>query len=205
MGNISSRDVDKAYSGTAKFGKAVTDIKAIIATIITIPFIIWGIALISHKIKRTAQVTGTIDNNTNNTDKYLCNPNYNTSCQTVQDQYGYVYYNCSTSTSYSCNFRVKYRLPGGSTDLYTPYFTTNGIQYTVGQSIPLYYDPNNLTDIEMSQDDYRFAGWLMLIISLIILISAWIWVILTHSYKPLAAYAGAAEGAALAGDVVRQF
>ena len=45
----------------------------------------------------------------------------------------------------------------------------------------------------------------MLVISLIILIGAWVWVILTNTYKPLAAYAGAAEGAALAGDVVRQF
>jgi hypothetical protein len=205
MGNISSRDVDKAYSGTAKFGRAVTDIKAIIATVIAIPFIIWGITLIAHKIKRTAQVTGTIDSNTNNVDGYLCNPNYSTTCQTLQDQYGNVYYDCKTSTSFTCNFRVKYSLSGGTPDLYTPYFTTNGTQYVVGQKIPLYYDPNNPTDIEMSQDDYRVAGWLMLVISLIILIGAWVWVILTHSYKPLAAYAGAAEGAALAGDVVRQF
>ena len=205
MGNINSRDVDKAYSGTAKFGRAVTDIKAIIATVITIPFIIWGITLIAHKIKRSAQVTGTIDSNTNNMDGYLCSPNYNTSCQTLTDQYGYVYYDCTTSTSFTCNFRVKYRLPGGTTDLYTPYFTTNGGQYTFGQAVPLYYDPNNPTDIGMSQDDYAVAGWLMLVISLIILISSWVWVILTNSYKPLAAYAGAAEGAALAGDVVRQF
>ena len=206
MGNISSQD---AYTGTANFGRAATDVRAIFATVFAIPMIIIGLYLILKKVKRTATVQGKIQSrgSSPNMPYTPCSPTYNETCtQSQPDAYGNVYLNCNTTTSYMCSFNVEYNLPGGGSNNVTKSFSTNGgQQYSYDEMITLYYDPNDPTNIDLYQDNYAFLGWMLIVIAVIILISAWVWVYLTHASKLAAAYAGVETGAELAGNAIRQF
>lgn len=199
MDNINSQDV---YTGTANLGRTATDISAVFTTIFTIPMIIIGLYLIFKKIKRNSTVLGKISSSTWSP----CIPIYSQSCTSSLNN-GITTYSCNNTTSFSCNFIVDYQLPDGLNykQQSKNFNTSGGEQYLPGESIILYYDPSDPTNIELSQDNYAIIGWILIIIAVIMLISTWTWVYFTHKSKMAAAYAGAVTGSKMAGNVIRQF
>ena len=66
--------------------------------------------------------------------------------------------------------------------------TESGI-LSKGQKIKIYYNPENPNNISLNNYT-NFIGWIIIIISVIIIVCMWIWTLLTIIYKPIAAASG---------------
>ena len=158
------------YEGSAKAGSVIADIQAIFGTIIALILITLGIYLVFFKPpKRTMQIQGKIEaimNNNNKCDSYM------------------VYNRNNSQLLYKCLLSISYTIPGQppATKLIT---TDSSTPYVVNDNITLYYDPNNIQDIDIYSDDYRTIGWVLFGIGVFIIVFSWIWAWLTHRYKVL--------------------
>ena len=133
------------YSDVASFGVLAADIRLIIIIVISVIMIIIGISIVAQKVKRSKIVSGTITNSN-------CIEEQNT------DSSGH------TTKYYNCTITVKCNING--TDV-TPNFTITSFEkYVKDQKIDLYYDPNDITNINTFQDNYHFWGWLIIIIAI---------------------------------------
>ena len=186
---MSKQLANSIYSGSASVGRIFTDIKVVIVIIIAIPFIIWGISLVLHKTRKILTVNGIISNK-----NYRCIPFLEKSC-TYDRNSNIQYETCSTTQSYKCSFVVDYKLKDSSSSSQIKIDTINNNFYSVDQEVLLYYDPENPEkSISLEQDNYKAAGWIIIIISIVVLISTLLFALLVHKYKPIAALVGAKEG-----------
>ena len=123
------------YSGAASFGKLRATIGVIIGTLLGLGLIIGGIILLVHKTKRTKTVNGFP------TDKEV--PQCTTNSK-------------DNNITYQCKFSLSYTTNGTER---TKQFTTNESKDYSGQpQIKLYYNPENVSDISVTQDNYDTIG-----------------------------------------------
>ena len=164
MGNSPSSIANNVYETNADVGKTVGFFNVIVSTIICGLFFLVGLYLIFFTSpKRTSTTTGKITN---------------ASC-TFQG---------GKSSSYNCNLTISYIL--GSSTKTTNTSTNSSTRYTVGQSIKLYYDPQNETNIDITSDNYHVIGGIISGISLIVIIISWLWYYALTKSKVLAAIEG---------------
>ena len=160
----------KLYSGSARFGRDIALVSAILISIIGIILIIWGIILEVHKTKLTQKTSGTIE--------------IATCIQKINNN----------NIVYSCNLTVNYSVKGHKYTL-----NVNNIEsdstYTENDSIDIYYDPNNPNNSALNSDKYLHTmGMIMVICGVVIPLFAWGWWYLTTRSKAVAAAGGAAAG-----------
>ena len=170
------------YSDVASFGVLAADIRLIIMSVICVVLTIIGISILLQKIKRTGVVDGTVINSD-------CIEEQN------KDSSGNI-----TTKYYSCTISVNCVINGRDI---TPNFTVTSFQKLVkDQKIKLYYDPNDITNINIYQDNYHFWGWLLIILSIILILTTATWAFIVHRSKFAAAVGGGAEGVNIIGNVL---
>lgn len=165
--------MDKLYEDAAKFGIVTSNIYAIIGTVVGVLMIIGGIYIVLTKVYRTAQVDGSIKNCT-------CN------VQRTSTKNGY-------STSYNCNFDVYYSI--NSVENNKHFNTNSSVTYADNQKITLYYDPNDITNIEINRDNIHIIGWILIGIAIFIIVASWVRVYIVNKSKFGAGLVGGVEGA----------
>jgi hypothetical protein len=178
MGTSSSKK--SAYSGAATFGKIYSIYSGIITLIIGIVLIMIGTYIISPK------------NHLKSTDGIVLDSN------------------CTTSTSYddkgnpqqhkSCTSRVKFSIDG--VDQPEQNITTSK-QYADNYPITIYYDPNNISNIEVEPAS-KTVGWILISIAILMNIMSWGLVILTQKSKEAAAVYGGAEAVGMLSGAFRK-
>jgi hypothetical protein len=160
MGNTGT----KIYESSVDFGKIIADIKAVIGTIFGIILIGIGIAMANSKPNRIISTIGTINNNPN--------------CVVVN------YNNKTGESSFSCSIDVSYTINGQNLN---KTFKTTGQPYFKNDMVTLYYDPNNISNIDMYSDDVRGIGYFLIILGLILIISSITWAYLANRFEFAAA------------------
>jgi len=85
----------------------------------------------------------------------------------------------------TCIATVSYTVKGVK---YKNEYTNKGV-VNKGQSIDVFYNPLDPNDFTVETYSYYF-GIGMIILGIIIIISSWIWVLLSYIYKPIAAISG---------------
>ena len=161
------------YTGAAEYGKFKAIIGFIFGTIAGIGSIIGGIYLLKKKTHRTGSVIGTI----------IKDPN----CQSNI---------VGRKTQYICNLEIKYNIDGKEYTITT--LTDSYTRYGINNTIKLYYDPNNISDIQIISDSTRTPGIIFIIFGIIILLSVSIQLYFVIKYKSVAAVGG---GVGLIGDI----
>lgn len=161
------------YSGAATYGRINAIIGSIFGTIIGVLMILGGIGLIKRKTKRDKTVKATI---TNDTDCYGHSENNN--------------------TTWNCNLSLAYNIDGK--DYTTSISSSSSIKYEKGNTVTLYYNPDNVSEIDLVSDNTHIIGWVVLVIGIFLLISTWVWLYIVYKSKFAAASGGVA---ALAGNI----
>lgn len=174
------------YSGTASFGAVMSDIKAIIGTVIGIIMIIVGIAFERHKtvysllgngkVIDSTNLIGTPKQDTDSNGKVIGKPyeSWSGSIEVINDK--------DTSKT-----RQTFQINGVRTEnTLTP--------YQVGKSIPIYVNPKDPTDFRISSDDTSVIGWVLIGFGVFIIIGSWVWAYFANKYKVIGAYEGVSTG-----------
>ena len=155
------------YSDAASFGKLRAIISVVIGTLLGLGLIIGGIVLLARKTKRTKNVNG------------VSTDNKVPPCTSVSKD---------NNITYQCNFSLSYTINGTE---YTKQFNTNESKnYSGKKQMKLYYDPENVNDISITQDNYRTIGGVLLGCGFLIIIIVWVSLWATNKYKFIAAASG---------------
>ena len=167
------------YSGAATFGKIRVIIGVIFGTIIGLALLVVGIVLIVKKYKLNVSTMGTIMNDPN--------------CSRHKEK--------DSGTMYDCNgMNIAYVVDGKS---YTLNGSTNSTyNYVKGNSIRVYYQSDKPSNAALSSDNTHIAGWISVLIGLVMLIGSWFWFIMAMKYKFVAAAEGVAGAAGLVSDAI---
>ena len=167
------------YNEVATFGIIGADISLIISILIALFLIIIALLLLFKKVKRNAKVNGTITK-ADCTEKTRIENN-----NTIKD--------------YSCKITVSCTINNKNIELN---FTTSGVKYDINDKVNLYYDPLDITDIDLYSDDYRIWGWVVLFIAVFIVASSAIWSYIVRKSKFAAAIGGGAQGINILGGAL---
>lgn len=155
---------DKVYSGTVSFGKLWVTIQAIITTILGILLIILGVYIIIHR-SNMKFITGNVLESS--------------SCFNEIDN-GENYRICTT--------KIEYEIDGKK---YTKEINTDSTEFTKGKdNITVWYSPVK-PDIPEYDPAPVWSGWVIIIISILVILGSWFWVWLTRKYEMVAAVEGA--------------
>ena len=93
---------------------------------------------------------------------------------------------CSnTKNDKSCIVTINYKVK----DVEYSVSTTTTI-VNKGQTLDIFYDPNNPNNFSISNNTTNTIGWIIIIIAIIILLLSWGWFIMTIFFKPVAAATG---------------
>lgn len=161
---------ESLYSGTASFGRAMAVVGVVFSMIAALIMVPLGIYFIAHKTKLTSQERGTVVGANN------CGP------ATIDNN----------KIVYDCAFTVEYKVENKP---YTIKATTSGpVQYTRGNRVTVYYEPNNPSNGSINSDNTHLAGIVLLVLGIIIPTFAWIWLYFARKYKAVAAAGGVAAG-----------
>lgn len=156
------------YTGTASLGKIMAIISAVMATIAGLIMIPFGIYMIARKSKLTKTALATVSG------APVCSESAEKSVIT-----------------HTCAFSVTYKV---GTKTYTSPLSTSGpISYESGNTINIYYDPTNPSDISENSDNSHVFGIILLVLGIVIPLFAWLWVYITSKSKLAAAAGGASE------------
>jgi len=155
---------DKVYSSTASFGRLWAVIREVIVTIVGIIMVIVGIYIIKHRSDMIS-INGSV------TEK--------SSCLTKTTNNGETYRICKTKIEYEINSKK-----------YTKEISTGTSEFEKEDNITIWYSP-----VEPDKPEYdptpTWAGWMIIIIAILIIIGSWFWVWLTRKYEIVAAAKGA--------------
>lgn len=169
------------YSDAATFGKISANVRLIIAVVISIIFIIIGIYIVVQPVKRNKMVRGIITSSN-------CIENI-TMDKSVQKKY------------YECILNVKCTI--NDKEITSIITKTNTFPYTINQTINLYYDPNDILNIDTFSDNYHIWGWILICIAIFIVLGAGIWSYIVHQSKFAAAVGGGSEAVGIFGNVFK--
>jgi hypothetical protein len=163
---------DQLYTGVSSFGVIMSDIKAVLGTIIGLIMIIVGIYCLTKKDLRTSTTSGTI-----------VSEDIDQQCiETINNN----------SIIYSCYPMFSYTING---TLYSKRIKIDGNKkYFKGNTLTLYYDPNNIDNIDTVSDDLKMVGWMLIGFGIFIMIGSILWAYLANKYKPIAAVEGIFSG-----------
>ena len=160
---------DDIYTGVSTFGVIMSDIKAIIGSIIGLIAIIAGIILIVKKSTRTSTVDGIVIDS-------ICDEVINNS-----------------NTHYKCGIDIEYTINNKTTTKNFKDLNSNQF-YQLGDTVTLWYDPNDVTNIDILSDNLHVFGWGLLIFGVCIIFFSILWAYLANKYKPVAAAEGVLSG-----------
>ena len=132
--------------------------------------IIGGIYFVIKKTKLTSTVYGTVETS---------------NCTLVKN-----IYDCSLTVKYTDNKGKEHSLTGETNDSY---------EYTKGAKILVYYDPSNPSKSSLTSDNSHIAGWVAIVIGVILIFSSFFWLWASMKYKFIAA----AEGVSAATGMIR--
>ncbi len=159
----------------------MTIIRAVLGTLVSVVLIVVGIVLIRKKGKLTSSTdSGKVTNTPG--------------CTSQVD---------NNVTEYQCNNVVVSYVVAGTTYKITFDATSSTDYRTKTSGITVHYDPTNPKDGNINPDDYTFAGWVTLVIGILIMIIVWTAMILARKYKFFAASEGVATGAGLVSGAIR--
>ena len=168
------------YSDVATFGRISANVRLIITGVISFILIIIGISIVIQPVKRSKMVKGTITS---------------TDCSEYTTRDG-----SKQSRYYNCTINVKCNIDGK--EVVANLTLTTIVPYKVNQTIDLYYDPKDFTNIDTFSDNYRFWGWLIIFISIFLFLGTAVWAYIVHKSKFAAAIGGGAEGVGIIGNVL---
>jgi hypothetical protein len=172
MGNTSSSDV---YSDAASFGKISVVIKLIMTIIVAIALVVLGVYLYRRKNVHTKSLDATITD---------------ANCTTESDGRSTTY-NCKLTLEYTINNK-KYSGINISTD--------SSSLYNKGNTITIYYDPNNPTDISLfSKGTQQTIGEVIIVIAILSVIFG----ILSWWLASRSKFYAASQGVGTAYDLIR--
>lgn len=172
MGNTSSSDI---YSDAASFGRISVIIKLVLTIIVAVAFIVLGVYLYRRKNVHTESVDADITD---------------ANCVTESD---------GQTTTYNCKLTLDYTVKGKN---YSGINTSvdSSTLYNKGNTITIYYDPNNPTDISMfSKGNQQTLGEVIIVIAILSILFGLLSWWLTSKSK----FYAAAQGAGTAYDLVR--
>tara|TARA_Y100000389_G_C17462232_1_gene522696 strand:+ start:3583 stop:4101 length:519 start_codon:yes stop_codon:yes gene_type:complete len=156
---------NELYSDTISVGRIWAIISAITGTLFGIFFIIVGIYVIQHK-SHLKSIKGDVVKDSD--------------CNTAIDN-GNQYTRCSTTVSYNINGK----------EYPNKIVNTESTKFTQGKNnITLWYSPTDPEKPEYSPTP-TWAGWIIILIALLVIFGAWFCVWLTRKYKMAAAAVGA--------------
>lgn len=151
------------YSSTASFGKLWAVIQAVIVTILGIVMVIVGVYIIIHR-SNMKNVTGNVLKQSSCINKMSNGETYRV-----------------------CNTKVKYEIED---EEYTKEISTGTSEFETDGDIQLWYSP-----VKPDKPEYdpapTWSGWMIIIISILVILSSWFWVWLTRKYEVVAAAKGA--------------
>lgn len=160
---------DDIYTGVSTFGRVVADVRAVVGTIFGLLLIILGIYLIIKKSHRTKTIQGIITNS---------------DCQEIIKDNS-IYFNCNLTVNYIIN---------GVLQTKTFTLSDSSVKYIISNKITLWYDPNNISNIELASDNLHSLGIGILIFGIFIIVFSILWAYLANKYKPVAAAEGIFDG-----------
>ena len=172
------------YDGVAEYGKIITIIGAIFATVIGLVVFGIGIYLISKKSVLTKTAVGKIVTINNDNKCAFIPGDYNRDTQKTG------------SSSWDCAITVSFEAADGKS--YTHSETTRSqSMYHVGDTITVHYNPSKPSSSSLSSDDLRLCGAAMVGGALIVVTIAWLYVWFTRVNKVAAAVSGASSIASI--------
>ena len=151
---------DEIYSGAASFGVLYSLIGAVIATIIGLVIIGFGIYLLTTKVEYDI-VEATI---------------LNLSCRPIQNN------------DQMCNISVSYKYNDKDEKRNINYSGKN--IYMVNQKVSIYINKENSNDVSISEPAPKWLGFLLAGIGLLVILSGWFWYWASKNYKFVGAAAG---------------
>lgn len=155
------------YTGVAAYGRFRAVIATVMGTIFGIALLIGGVVLIKRKTRFT-ETTGA----------------------TVISEPACVQYHDQNTPKWKCtNIQLSYQINGKE---YTLNANSDGaIRYSKGLPISIYYDPTNPANSSLVSDNVKIFGWILLAVGILVLVSAWIWLVIALKFKVAAAASGA--------------
>ena len=154
---------EEIYSGTASAGKIFAIIGAIGTTLLALFLIIVGIYIINHR-SHLKSVKGKVAEDS--------------TCVTTQT---------GQNTQTTCNTKIIYTIDGKQ---YNETLDTGFTKYNKNDPITVYYSPKTPNKPEVNPLS-KSVGWVLIVISLLMMIGSWFWLYLTEKYKVVAAAGGA--------------
>lgn len=156
---------DTIYSNTAAFGHFYSYIQAGFATIMMVIFVGVGVYILWHNAHLT----------------------------TTQGSVTKATYNCQTTNQYNrqvttCQVDVSYQIDGKTIN---KTFNT-AVQYTIDQSVTVYYTPTDPSDASISRVP-NWMAWLSIGGGVVVALGSYLWVYLTGKYQVVGAFAGAQD------------
>jgi preprotein translocase subunit SecG len=142
------KTVKEAAKGAVTFGKVMSDIKAISATIFFIIFLIITIVLLTRPNKKYIKVSGKVSKITNTP---LCDKQTRQISTQNTDYDKNVTTSTTSQTFYDCHFNITYTPIGKDTIVKKESFNFN-TPLTEGQSLDVYYLENDPTDISINSE-----------------------------------------------------
>ena len=174
---------EEIYSGTATFGRIMAVVGVVISTIAALIMIPLGIYFIVHKTKLVSTTNGTVHS-------VSCVAKIHHDDDDDDDD--------DDTIEYDCSLTVNYKVGNNSYSINTN--TTSTAQYKEGDTITVYYDPNNPSNAALDADNTHVIGIIILVIGIIVPLVAWIWWYFARKYKAVAAAGGVAAGLDLLSD-----
>lgn len=158
---------DKIYSGIAEFGKIKAGMSLVFSVIFGIILLGVGIYLLRKKDIYTKESVGRI---------------IKAACSTVSGQ---------STTQYNCNLTIEFTV-GTTTYTVDNLTITSGKQYIPGNSITVYYNPENPNEASLSKWS-KWWGYGLIIGGFFVILYGAINFWLTTKYKGYAAFEGASN------------
>lgn len=171
IGKSAKKIVKKVYKGAVSLGTFETKIHTYLGYFIGILLGLFALFLILRKNKYSGKTTGTIKATD---DSQVC---------TVKNS-------DPKNLSYSCTFNLEYNANGKQqTKTYTEITTTK--QYSNGQILTIYFNPDKPDDISLTSDSSKTLGFVLLGIAIFIIFLSWYQYYKVKKFKFLAAEEGA--------------
>ena len=171
------------YTATAEGGRIYAFVGAITGTILGIILIMIGFSLITKEIYYNKVKVGIVKscNCVNSVQQTSNGSSTVTICNTVV---GYcIIPNCTIDKTLLDSITTNTETIG------IVNFQNTG-SYNPGQKVNLYYNENDVMDMQLTSDDWRFTGKILILIAILIISGGWVSVWMANKSKFLAAAGG---------------
>lgn len=185
--------------GTQSAGHFFADWRAIGAVLAFVFCAIGSIILLSKTQITRQKTTGTVIATTSPASSNLCTKVQNS--YTTDNQQHVI-------DEYQCTFTARYTI---NSKTYTHKFErTSTVEYKIGDSVDVYYDPKNVTDVSVTNepDSRHIAGYILLTLTVIFYfasLGALFWLYGVDKEPAIAEGTGIGGSAAIAADAFKAF